>query len=387
MPRTLDRLFNLDDVARAARRLLPRPVADFYAGAAEDERTLAYNRQAFDALRLRPRMLTGVTAPSLEARILGRPSALPIVVAPMGAVGFGRRGGDLELARAAAEAGIVSVLSAVATASIESVAAAAGAHGRRWFQVYPLRERALMDGLLERAAQAGCEALVLTVDVPEGGKRERDLRNDFTMPFRFTPRNVAAFAARPAWALDMLRRGVPQLENLAPASEAATVRRSGAASVGAGFDAAFDWTALDALRRRWRGPLLVKGILRADDAQRAQQAGVDGLVVSNHGGRQLDGALPPLHALAGIRAAVGPSMDLLLDGGVRRGTDIAKAIALGATAVMVGRPLLAGVCVGGAAGAAHVLSLLADELRRTLVLCGAADLSQVTGDLVTHAHA
>ena len=381
MVQGLARLFNLDDVASAARRALPRPVFDFYAGGAEDEHTLRANRAAFAALGLRPRVLTGAGAPSLQARVLGRPAALPIVVAPMGAVGFGRRAGDLELARAATAAGIPHVLSTVATASIEAVASAAP-QGRRWFQLYPLRDRAHMHALVDRAALAGCEALVLTVDVPEGGKRERDLRNDFAMPFRFTPRNVAAFAARPRWAWDMLRRGVPAMANLAPADTTLNLRQPTASSVGMGFDPAFDWAAVQALRRQWTGPLLIKGVLRADDAARAQQAGVDGIVVSNHGGRQLDGAVAGARAIGAIRAAVGPSMDVLLDGGVRRGSDIAKALALGANAVLLGRPLLYGVCVAGEPGARHVIDLLADELRRTLVLCGAADLAGLTPDLL-----
>jgi (S)-mandelate dehydrogenase len=378
----LRRIVNADDAQRAARRLLPRAVYDFYAGGAEDEVSVAHNRAVFQRERLRPAVLSGVAEPTLHTRILGTPARLPLIVAPMGAVGFGRRTGDAELARAAGQAGIPYTLSTVATAGIETIAAAC--EGRKWFQLYPLRDRPRMWALVARAEAAGYEALVLTVDVPEGGKRERDLRNDFTMPFRFTPRNVADFASRPRWALDMAWHGTPRLANLA--CDSGTGASSPTSSVGAGFDAGFGWADVAELRRRWAGPLVLKGILREDDARRAQALGVQALVISNHGGRQLDGAAAPFEVLPSIRRAVGSAMELYIDGGIRRGTDILKALARGANAVMLGRPLLFGVCIAGEAGAGHVIGLLADELRRSMVLCGIQRTEALCEDILLTEH-
>lgn len=379
----LDRTFTLDDFEALARRCLPRPIFDFYAGGADDERTLALNRDAFQHVGWSPRVLAGGGPPDASTVLLGRSADMPVMVAPMGAVGYGCREGDLAIARAAAQAGVPYVLSTTATSTIEAIGKATA--GAKWFQLYPLRQREHMWHLLARGQAAGFEALVVTVDVPVGGKRERDLRNDCVMPFRFTARNVAAFAARPGWALRMLHDGVPAIANLAGLGPEDEVRSGLAPSVGAEFDPAFDWSGLAEIRRRWSGPLVVKGILRADDARLALEAGCDGLVVSNHGGRQLETGVSALAALASVLRAVDGKAQVFLDGGVRRGADIAKALCLGATGVMVGRPLLFGACVGGQAGAARVLSILHEELLRTMRLCGAANTSALVADLLWNA--
>lgn len=381
MTASLARAFSIDDLARLARRRLPRAVFDFYAGGAEDEVSLRRNRQAFDDTVLAPRILAGISQVDLSTTLLGQPASMPVAIAPMGAVGFGRRNGDVDLARAARQAGVPHVLSTMANASIERVAKEAG--GRLWFQVYPLKQQDMVTRLISRARDAGYEALVVTVDVPVGGKRERDLRRDFAMPFRFTARNMLDFATRPRWALDMLLRGVPAMENVADLDAARGSATQQTSSVGRAFDPAFDWTGLARIREQWRGKLLLKGVLRADDAERAAAAGCDGVVVSNHGGRQLDGGPAPLHALPSIAAAVGSRVEVWVDGGVRRGSDIAKALALGARGVMLGRAPLYGVCAAGEAGASRALEILRDELARTLLLCGVARMADIGPDLLT----
>ena len=380
MTTRLARAFSIDDLAQVARSRLPRAVFDFYAGGAEDEVSLRRNRQAFGDTVLAPRILAGISQVDLSTTLLGQPASMPVAIAPMGAVGFGRRNGDVDLARAARQAGVPHVLSTMANASIERVANEAG--GRLWFQVYPLKQQDMVTRLISRARDAGYEALIVTVDVPVGGKRERDLRNDFAMPFRFTPRNMLDFATRPRWALDMLLRGVPAMENVADLDAARASATQQTSSVGRAFDPAFDWTGLARIREQWRGKLLLKGVLRADDAERAASAGCDGVVVSNHGGRQLDGGPAPLHSLPSIAAAVGDRLEVWMDGGIRRGSDIAKALALGARGVMLGRAPLYGVCAAGEAGASRALEILRDELARTLLLCGVARVAEAGPDLL-----
>jgi (S)-mandelate dehydrogenase len=372
--------FSIEELRRAAKRRLPRAVFDFIDGGAEDELTLRANRAAFERQRLLPRVLVDVSSVDTRTDILGLPAQLPIVIAPTGAVGFGWRGGDVALARAAAAFGIPCSLSTSATASIELIADAAP--GRRWFQAYFFKDRDFTFGLIERARKAGYEALLFTVDLPVGGKRERDFRNHFSVPFRFTPRNVLDFASRPAWALDMLMNGVPALENLtglaAPGASASKI----ASSVGYNQDASLDWDLLKQVRERWPGKLLVKGVAHPQDAERAVAAGCDGVIVSNHGGRQLDGAIASFDALPAVARAVGGKAAVLMDGGVRRGADVLKALASGAQAVLVGRATLYGVCAAGEAGARRALEILGDELVRAMQLCGARRIADIGPQLL-----
>jgi (S)-mandelate dehydrogenase len=236
--------------------------------------------------------------------------------------------------------------------------------------------------LVERARQFGYEALMVTVDVPVGGKRERDFRNDFAIRFRFTPRNVLDFATRPLWVLDVLRHGMPVLENVAGLAPEAKSTAEIASSVGQFWDADFDWDGLKVMRDGWRGKMLVKGTLRADEAERLASIGVDAVVVSNHGGRQLDGAVAGLDALPPIVRAVKGRMSVLVDGGVRRGVDAIKAVALGAEAVMLGRATLYGACAAGEAGASRALEILRDELVRSMQLSGMRSIAEIGPDLL-----
>jgi len=374
------RAWNIRDLRAMAKRRLPRAVFDFFDGAAEDEITLRENRAAFERVRIAPKMLTGVERVDTSTTLLGGRSKMPIAVGPTGGIGFGWPFADVGVARAAAAAGIPYTLSTMATASIERIAREAG--GRLWFQIYIFRDPKMTAGLLERARQCGYEALMVTVDVPVGGKRERDFYNDFAIRFRFTPRNVLDFATRPLWCLDILRHGMPQLENVAGLAPEAKSTAEIASSVGQFWDADFNWDDLKAMRDKWPGKMLVKGTLRADEAERLAAIGVDAVVVSNHGGRQLDGAAAGLDALPPVVRAVKGKMSVLVDGGVRRGVDAIKAVALGAEGVMLGRATLFGAVAAGEAGARRAIEILRDELVRSMQLSGVRSIPEIGPDLL-----
>jgi isopentenyl diphosphate isomerase/L-lactate dehydrogenase-like FMN-dependent dehydrogenase len=374
------RAWNIRDLRAMAKRRLPRAIFDFFDGAAEDEITLRENRAAFERVRIAPRMLAGVERVDPSTTLLGGRSRLPIAVGPTGGIGFGWPFADVGVARAAAAAGIPYTLSTMATASIERVAREAG--GRLWFQIYIFRDPKMTAELIERARRSGYEALMVTVDVPVGGKRERDFYNDFAIRFRFTPRNVLDFATRPLWCLDILRHGMPKLENVAGFAPEAKSTAEIASSVGQYWDADFDWDDLKAMRDRWPGKMLVKGTLRADEAERLAAIGVDAVVVSNHGGRQLDGAVAGLDALPPVVRAVKGRMSVLVDGGVRRGVDAIKAVALGAEGVMLGRATLYGAVAAGEAGARRAIEILRDELVRSMQLSGVRSIAEIGPDLL-----
>lgn len=372
--------FNIEELRLAARRRLPRAVFDFIDGGAEDESTLRGNRAAFEKVRLSRKVLVGVSQVNTEASILGKTARLPLAIAPTGAVGFGWRGGDIAVARAAAAFGIPFSLSTSATASIERIAQEAP--GRHWFQAYFFKDREYTFGLIERARKAGYDTLMVTADLPVGGKRERDFRNDFSIPFRFTPRNMLDFATRPAWALDMLLRGVPPLENLAGMAQGGGNARNLVSSVGRNQDAALDWEVIKRVRGVWPGKLLIKGVVHPGDAEQAVSLGCDGVIVSNHGGRQLDSEVASFDALPGVVRAIGGKASVLMDGGIRRGSDIFKALARGAEAVMIGRATYYGVCAGGEEGARRALEILGEEFTRTMQLCGARSIGEIGPQMI-----
>ena len=372
--------YSIEDLRRSAQRRLPRAIFDFFDGGAEDEKTLRDNAAAYQRRRLMPRVLTDVSAIDTSAVILGRPAALPFAIAPTGAVGFGQRGGDIAIARAAVAAGIPYTLSSTATASIEQIADAAP--GRLWFQAYILRNKPFLASLIERARAADYEALVITVDLPVGGKRERDFRNDFSVPFRFTPKNMLDFAQHPRWLSDIIRYGMPVMENLVGLETQSTNASAIASSVGRNYDPSFNWDSLQKIRDSWPRKLIIKGILNPQDALRVADMGCDALVVSNHGGRQLDGAVATLDALPAIVQATQGRIPVLLDGGIRRGADVFKALALGAQGVLVGRATLYGVSAAGEAGASRALAILKDELIRTMQLCGTPTVGAIDSSFI-----
>lgn len=370
----------IEDLRRMARRRLPRAIFDFFDGGAEDESTLRENRAAFERVRLVPRVLLDVSRVDTAIELFGAPAKLPMAIAPTGGIGAGRAGAELMLARAAKAYGIPFTLATPSTVSLERVAKEAG--GRLWFQLYVVRDREFREKLVERAKNNGYEALLVTVDLPVSGKRERDPRNGFVTPFRPNWRNTRDVLFRPAWILDVLKNGLPGMANFEGYKFSSTEATDIVTAVGREMDASLDWDYAKRLRDLWPGKLLLKGVERPDDALRAAQIGCDGIVVSNHGGRQLDGAAATFDALPHIARAVGSKMTVLLDGGVRRGVDIVKARALGAHAVLTGRATLFGVMAGGEPGALRALEILSTELERAMKLCGARSISEITPDLL-----
>lgn len=375
------RAYSIADLRRLAERRLPRAIFDFFDGGAEDEVTLRDNRAAFERVRIVPRVLADVRAPDLACEILGGPSKMPFVIAPTGAIGIAWPGADLAIARTARALGIPYTLSTNATASIEDIAREGP--DRRWFQLYVLRDRTFVEKLIARAEAAGYEALVPTVDLATGGKRERDFRNGFTIPPTLKLRHVLAGALRPAWAWQILMNGgLPDFVNVRGYGGTDARGLKLASSVGRDIDPGFCWDDLARLRERWKGKLVVKGVSSIDDAERLVSMGVDGVWVSNHGGRQLDGAIASLDAMAAIARAVGSRITVLMDGGVRRGIDALKARALGAQGVAVGRATLYGVGAGGEEGARHALAILTSELVRAMQLSGMRSIGEITPDLL-----
>ena len=365
----LERFLSIEDFRQAARRRLPRAVYDFIDGGAEDELTLRDNRQAFERIRVMPRVLNDVSAPRIDGELLGLPVKAPLIVAPMGSCMLAWPEADIAIARAASAHGIPYTLSTMSTTSIERMARAVP--GALWFQLYVLKDEQFNLQLIDRAQAHGYGALVVTVDLPAGGKREKDHRNGISIPLRPSWRLWRDGLTHPAWAWRLLRGGFPQFENVAGYGGMADAGLPIAARVGQSLDAAFNWEKLARIRERWRGRLLVKGVEHPEDAKRLVAMGVDGIWISNHGGRQLDGALATVDALPGIAQAV-PETPLILDSGVRRGVDVLKACALGARGAAVGRAVLYGAAVAGERGAHRALQILIDELTLSMKLAGAA---------------
>lgn len=372
------------DLRRLAQGQLPLPLFDFIDGAAEDETTLDANRADFDAWRFRPRMLRDVSAVRLEAMLAGQRTALPLALAPIGLAGLAWPNGEILAARAAARAGIPFCLSTNSVARLEEIPRAAP-EGENWFQLYFLKDRDWMNGLVDRARDAGYRALVVTVDLPLTGKRERDLRNAFTVPPRPTLSSALAFAQRLPWLWRSLRApaGFGNFEGAGGGTGLISV----AQHVATLFDPAAGWDDVEALREAWTGPLILKGILHPEDAERAVALGADAISVSNHGGRQLDGTVSAIRALPDIAAAVGGRCDILLDSGVRRGTDILKALALGASGVMIGRAYVWGLAAAGEPGVDKAIALLRAELETAMMLLGETELGDLGPDMLIPAAA
>ena len=370
------------DLRRIARRRLPRGVFDYIDGGAEDERTLAANSDAFARTTFRPRVLRNVAAVNPSTTLLGRPVPIPLVLAPTGFTRIADPDGELAVARAAAEAGVPYTLSTLSTRSIEEVARAG--RGPKWFQVYAWRDRGLVKEMLDRAAGAGYEAIVLTVDTAVLGRRERDVRRGFTLPPKAGLDTLVDGALHPRWTWGLLRGEPIRFANVVgrEVGDGATAA-SLADYINAQFDPGLCWDDLDWLRTVWAGPIVLKGIQTVEDARIAADAGVEAVALSNHGGRQLDGAPATLHLVAPVADAVGGRLEIICDGGVRRGGDIVKAVCLGARACMAGRAYLYGLAAGGERGVAKVLSLLYADVRRTMALVGADSIARLDRDLVT----
>lgn len=380
MRSNLNNCYSIERLRAVAQQRLPRGVFDFYDGGAEDEVTLAENSSAFQRLRLMPRVLRDVARVDTSALLFGKTMGMPMAIGPTGAVGYGWRGGDVALARAAAAHDIPYTLSTSATASIEDIATQAP--GRLWFQAYILQDKDRLHALIERAYVADYEGLVITVDLPVGGKRERDLMNGLSFPMKLSHRNIGQFIRKPFWSLDMLLRKPPVMPSLQGLGALATDKTKMQGVAGRNYDPSFDLDALRTLRDRWPRKLIVKGVVNPADVDAILDVGVDAIVVSNHGGRQLDTCVSTLDALPGIVRAVNGRVPVLLDGGIRRGSDVLKARALGADAVLLGRATLFGVLAGGYAGVDRALTILRDELTRTMQLCGTSSVAEIDTSLL-----
>ena len=370
--------YSLAAIRDLARRTLPHPVFDFADGGAEDEQTLRRNEAVFASHDLVPRPLNGVGDRDLSVELFGKRLALPVLIGPTGLSGLFSPGGELAAARAAAAAGTAFCLSHASTCTIEDLAAAGSAP--RWMQVFLYRDRGFTREFVERAAAGGYDALVLTTDNQLLGNRERDLRNGFTIPPKFVPLDILAMASKLPWLLRM-RRDLPRVTfaNYTRPGEKPD-RAAIAGKMGSMLDPALSWREVDWLRGLWKGPFLLKGILHPGEAAEALKHGVDGLICSNHGGRQLDGAIASLDALPAVIAAVEGRMPVLLDGGIRRGSDVVKALALGAAACLIARPQLFGLAVAGEAGVARVLDILRREIDRTMGLLGVTRIAELGPD-------
>jgi L-lactate dehydrogenase (cytochrome) len=371
--RRLSRSATVEDLGRAARRRWPRGVRDYVDGGADGEVSLQRNREAYESFALTPDALRDVASPDLSCRILGRPAPLPFLLGPTGMTRMMHPDGELAAARAAASAGIGYTLSTMSTVSIEDVAATGAPD--LWFQLYVWRDRGLSKDLLRRAQEAGYRTLVITVDCAVSGMRVRDRHNGFSLPPQLTPAVVADMARHPGWCWGILRGAPLSFANFADAVAEAngTVMNF----VARQFDPSVTWSDVEQFRALWDGPVVLKGAFGPADAQRALAVGVDGLVLSNHGGRQLDQVAPPILTLPQVRAAVGDRLQVFVDSGIRRGSDIAIALASGADGCLIGRPYLYGLGVAGEQGCAAAIDILATELQRTIQLLGIRSIGEL----------
>jgi L-lactate dehydrogenase (cytochrome) len=374
-PRGLRALASVDDFERTANRKLPRIVSDFVSGGSDSEITVQKNLAAFRQIEWAPRFLKDVSNRSVTTDVFGQPLQIPVMLSPAGLASLVHRDGELAAARAAESAGTVFVVSTASSYSLEEISAVTT--GRLWFQVYLWKSREVISELVKRAEKSRYEALVLTVDVPVVGKRVRDIRNGMAIPPRIRPGGVLDVLRRPRW-LAHLSKG-PELTF---GSLVGSIDAEGQESIASYVDrelsnSAATWDELVWLRGIWKGPLLVKGILTAEDAKEALRRGADGIIVSNHGGRQLDNCPASIDALAHVADAVGDRIEVFMDGGIRRGSDVVKARALGASAVFVGRPWFWGLAAGGQEGVERMLEIFSDEIDRTLALLGSPDFEAV----------
>jgi isopentenyl diphosphate isomerase/L-lactate dehydrogenase-like FMN-dependent dehydrogenase len=384
MPHAVDRAYNIADLRDIARRRLPKGLFEFVDRGTEDEVSLRNNRAVFERIRFQPRTLVDVSGRSQEITLFGQKQKMPLVIAPTGTAGLMWYHGEIELARAAGEAGIPFTLATGSTTAMEKVAEAV-AGIPLWFQLYMWPDRSLSHQLVERARAAGFKALVVTVDGAAAGNREYNLRNGFTIPFSFTRRNITDVLMHPRWLAGVLARyvlttGMPRYENYpSEIKYRVTARPMGRSQM---RNDSLNWDDLRDLRRMWPHILIVKGILHPQDAMLAADCGADGVVVSNHGGRNLDGALSPIEVLPEIVDAVGKRLTVLVDSGFRRGSDVVKALAMGAHAVQIGRSTLYGVASGGEAGARRALTIFREEIDRVMALIGARSVSDLTPEIL-----
>lgn len=370
-------IVNIEDLRRLARKRLPKAIFEFVDGGALDEVTLRANRSDFERVRFHPRVFTDVSQISLATTILGQPAQVPLIMAPVGLCGMVRRKAEVIAARTAASAGMPFCLSMMAASSIEEVCAGAASQPQRatpsgapWFQLYLLKDRAMNRVLLQRARAAGAKVLVLTVDTKTQGPRERDIRNGFTVPPRITMRSAFDAVRCWRWVRDVALGPTVTFANLKDLNSGGKDVVTITQFIADKYDLGYDWEALEWCKSEWQGPVAVKGILSPVDAKLAVQHGASGIIVSNHGGRQLDGAISSIAALPAIVDAVGSDAEVILDGGVRRGVDIVKALCLGARACMAGRPFVYALAALGEEGMQRAIAIFKAEIEKAVMLVG-----------------
>jgi (S)-mandelate dehydrogenase len=370
----MDGVINIEDLRKLAKKRLPRIAYDFIEGGTDDEVGLATNEQAFRRARIVPRYLVDVSVRDQSTTLFGRTDSSVIGIAPTGLAGLFRRGADLMLAEAARDANVPFIMSGSSTASIEDLGKIAPDHG--WYQLYSAKDQSVSEDMIKRVSDAGLKTLVFTVDVPEGSNRERNVRNGWGRPLKLTWSTKLEALEHPAWMLEWIRHGTPYFDNwakYAPAKDADSV----ADFVAAQNRAPMTWKHVERYRELFKGNFVLKGIMHPDDAIRAHSLGVDGIMVSNHGARQLDNAPSPLEVLPAIRDAVGDKMTLMFDGGIRRGLDALIALCMGAKFCFVGRPTLYGVTAGGLPGAAKALQIFRREIDLSMAQIGAAKIADL----------
>ena len=373
------------DYRELARRRLARFAFDYLDGGAEDGRTLARNMAAWQALLFRPRALQNVAEVDAGIELFGREQRLPLLVGPTGLNGLYWPRAEEALACAARDAGVPFVMSTASTSLLEDVRAASD--GELWLQLYVQQDRSIAERMMACAREAGFHALMLTVDTMVHGKRDHDVRNGFRMPVPWTPRLLGDLLRHPRWCVRMLRQGgSPQLVNLARSAAMAPELARQAAAMSRQMDMSLTWSDIEWVRRHWPGPVIIKGVLEVDDARAAVEHGADGIVVSNHGGRQLESAPSALERLPAVVEATAGRLAVFVDGGVRRGSDIAKAVALGAKAVLLGRAPLYGLAARGPRGAAEVLAILRAEFETTLRLLGVSSARRLDATSLCEDH-
>lgn len=371
MTSALDRLLNMDDLRRRARSRLPKPVFDYIDGAAENEWTKGINAADFREVRFLPRALVDITERTQGVTVLGEKLDLPLILAPTGLTGLFGPGGEKAVGRAARAAGAVFCVSTVATQTVEEVSSAAPG---TWFQLYVQRDRELTRELIERAGKAGCPVLVVTVDTPVQGRRDRDIRNGFAFPPKMTPANIWHFGTHPGFLLRLATSPKLGFANFAHVPGYNMGFSAATRQANADFVRTITWDDIAWFKSLFPGKIALKGILHPDDVKRAIDIGVDGIIASNHGGRQLEGATSPFRALPRLVEAAADRIEVILDGGVRSGGDVLKAMALGAKACMVGRPYLYGLAAGGEAGVARMLAILKGEIQTAQAQLGCPSL-------------
>jgi isopentenyl diphosphate isomerase/L-lactate dehydrogenase-like FMN-dependent dehydrogenase len=378
---------NVEDARLLARRKLPKVFFEYIDGAAFSEETARRNISDFSNWTLQQRVLVDVSSRNQKVTYLGKERALPFVLGPVGFSGLFSERGEIQAARAAHAAGIPFCLSSFAITSLEALREATS--GPLWFQLYVLKDRGLAQRMIEIAIRADVEVLCVTVDTPIGGVREKDVRNGFRSLTKVTPKLAFALAQKPGWCARIIRHGIPEIGNLAGMPQYGSNALEQATKLGEYIDASMNWDDIAWIRKVWPGKLLLKGILNPLDAAQALNAGADGIVVSNHGGRQLDGAASTIETLPRIVDVVGDKLDVFLDGGIRRGTHVVKALALGAKAVLLGRAYAYGLAAGGEQGVSTIIQLLRTEIDSTIGQMGLRDLTEIDkrrDELVTRRH-